>query len=295
MTAPIHDTAQLDARGGILALRRWPDTGKPPLLFVHATGMCASVYRQFLTPLSDQYEITAPDMRGHGLTNLPADPSSLRSWHVYAEDLEQYLLSQPQPEEGWRLMGHSMGAATSLLVAARGKIKVSRLVLIEPVIIPDWTRLIAMSPLQPILRNWFPIARQAAQRRANWPDRQTALATYGRKGFFSSWAPGVLEDYLEDGLKQGTESMTLSCTPAWESATFAAQGQNVWRAFDKVLQNGLTQVHVFIAEHASTVMASSRVRLEKRQIGTTFLPGASHLVPMEQPESLAALAAEQLA
>ena len=295
MTSPTHETAQLEARGGTMALRHWPEPGKPPLLFVHATGMCASAYKQFLAPLAEQYDITAPDMRGHGLTDLPAEPARLRSWHIYAEDLEQFLLSQPQPEDGWRLMGHSMGAATSLLVAARGKIKLARLVLIEPVIIPDWTRLIAMSPLQPLLRNWFPIAQQAAQRRADWPDRQTALATYGRKGFFRIWAPGVLDDYLEDGLKAGREGMTLSCAPAWESATFAAQGQNVWRAFDTVLQNGVTRVHVFVAEHASTVMTSARARLEKRQINTSFLPGTSHLVPMEQPETLAALVAEQLA
>ncbi|WP_306251138.1 alpha/beta hydrolase [Parvularcula sp. IMCC14364] len=292
--APTHEHAALAGRGGTLALRRWENPANSPLLFVHATGMCASVYKQFLTPLAEDYDITAPDMRGHGRTSLPADPSTLRNWHIYAEDLEQYLLSLPQPKDGWRLMGHSMGAATSLLVAARGKVRVTRLVLIEPVIIPDWTRWIAMSPLQPVLRKMFPIAKQAAQRRATWPDRTTALETYGRKGFFRRWAPGVLEDYLEDGLQTQEDEMRLSCAPAWESATFAAQGQNVWSAFDTV-QGSATQVHVFIAEHESTVMAQARDRLAARGINTTFLPDSSHLVPMEKPDRLATLVAKQLA
>ncbi len=173
------------SKTGRLAVRRYRKSDAPRLVFAHATGMCASAYRQFLHPFSERFDVIAPDLRGHGRTALKAVPFTIRNWSVYADDLEALIKSEPVTDAGWVMMGHSMGAVTSLLAASRGNIPVSQIILIDPVIIPTVFRFIAQSPLQPLLRDQIPIARQARARRSQWTDRAAVENSYGRKGFFS--------------------------------------------------------------------------------------------------------------
>ena len=163
------------APGGELTRLRWCRDGAPPVVFTHATGMCASAYSQFLAPLSADFDITAPDMRGHGRSGLPPTGRTLNNWQVYARDIEAMLLARDQPADGWRLMGHSMGSVTALLVAAAGRVQVSRLVLIEPVIVPAWVRLLAQTPAVRILQRRMPIANRARKRRKSSPTNRTLL------------------------------------------------------------------------------------------------------------------------
>ena len=66
-----------------------------------------------------------------------------------------------------------------------------------PLALQELTR----SPLFALNRNRMPIARQARRRRNGWPDREAARQRYAKHPGFARWASGVLEDYLEGGLK----------------------------------------------------------------------------------------------
>ncbi|PQA87811.1 alpha/beta fold hydrolase [Hyphococcus luteus] len=283
-TGPAPQRIRIELNDGALAGFRWPAPDRPPLLFLHATGFCACVYRRMLGGLKDRFDIYALDLRGHGLNTRPADPSRLRSWKPFVADARAFL--DRERREGWTLAGHSMGAATSVLVA-QGRTDVAALKLIEPVAMPGWMTFAAKTPFWPLMSNRIPLVRQAARRRNRWPDRESVLASYARKGLFKAWAPGVLEDYLEDGLVDDAsgEGVRLSCDPRWESATFAAQANDVWAA----ARAAPAKMSVFAADHpSSTVSSAARARFRRLGAELVVRPGVSHLAPMEKPQDLAA-------
>lgn len=270
---------RVDLPDGEVSVRVWENPGKPLLLFLHANGFCASAYRQLLAPLAADYEIVAPDLRGHGRTTLPADPHTHRSWDVYAVDSVTFV-------SRWRrvpdvIAGHSMGATTALLTAARLDI-VPRLALIEPVILPRPVYWVARSPLHALNRNRMPIARQARRRRNGWPDRASALARYEKHPGFARWADGVVADYLEDGLRvvpdEDGGGVALACDPQWEAANYEAQGHNPARAAQRV--GGA--VSALKAQYGSTLMRPDV--LTRHGARLTRMDGVGHLAPMEAPD-----------
>lgn len=276
--------------GGHVAALQWHEkahaaTG-PGLAFFHATGLTASSYRQVLAPLGRQVPVLAIDQRGHGRTSLPADPDSLWDWHIYATDAEAVLASQPVPDGGWLLGGHSMGAVVALLLAARGRIPVAGLALIEPVATPDFGKQLYQVPGLRYLARQMPIARKAAARRAEFPSREAARDAYAGKPFFARWADGVLDDYLEDGLTNSGDGARLSCDPAWEAATFAAQGHAFIPAFNKAARASEETISILYAGSGSTTPPALRRWMESHGADGQELAGAGHLLPQENPAAV---------
>lgn len=271
---------------GTLAGWRWRNNAKPPLLFCHATGFCASVYKQMLQLLRSEFDIFALDMRGHGRTALPANPQDLHSWNIYARDVAAFLDAQDRTD--WILAGHSMGAA-SVAMAARARRDVLALRLVEPVAPPPVVAFAAGTPLWPFLSQGVPLVGQAARRRAHWSSRAETMARYERKALFRDWAPGVLADYLEDGLIDEEEGVKLACAPAWEAATFRAQANDFWGSVRQVSAS----VGVLAADHpTTTARAGARRRFRRIGAGLTILPGVGHLIPMQAPDRAARFIAE---
>ena len=261
---------------GEMALRCWRNPGKPLLLFAHANGFCGSAYVPLLAPLGAEYEIWVPDLRGHGQTRLPADPSTHRSWDIYADDLLQLIdRIGRQPDV---MAGHSMGAVSSLLTASRLE-HVPALRLIEPVVLPVSVYLMASGPLGSLMKGRLPIARQARRRRNGWPDRSAALARYTNHPTFKRWAPGLLEAYLEGGLTDADDGrVVLACDPEWEAVNYEAQGHDIGRA----ARRAAPRARVLKAEFGSTVVRPGA--LTKRGAELTFMDGVGHLAPMEAPD-----------
>ncbi|MEA1941548.1 MAG: alpha/beta hydrolase [Pseudomonadota bacterium] len=271
---------------GEVSARVWANPGKPFLLFLHANGFCASAYRQVLEPLAADYEIVAPDLRGHGRTVLPADPATHRSWDVYACDV--LTLIRHWGRIPVAMAGHSMGATTALLAAAQLE-TVPRLALVEPVLLPRPVYWVARSPLHALNRNRMPIARQARRRRNGWPDRAAAVARYEKHPGFARWADGVVADYMTDGLQAGPGGgVSLACDPLWEAANYEAQGHNPERA----ARRAGPWVCMLKAEHGSTVMRPGLLTRHGARLAR--MDGVGHLAPMETPARVSAWLADTL-
>ena len=80
------------------------------LVFSHANGFNARTYARLLGPLAARYHILAIDMRGHGLTTLPADPARHPGWKIFADD----LLTRPMS------LTHVLASAWRYLPQLRG-------------------------------------------------------------------------------------------------------------------------------------------------------------------------------
>lgn len=260
----------------------WANANAPALLFCHATGFCASAYKQMLQQLSADFDIYALDMRGHSRTSLPADPGRLRSWRVYARDVGAFL--NAHGAKRWILSGHSMGAI-AVALAAQARDDVDALALIEPVAIPRALALAASTPLWRIIGPRSPMASRAARRWSRLETRDEVMQSYVGKKLFADWAAGVLADYLEDGLTEAGEgAVRLACDPRWEAATFAA----LRAPFAGMIARQQAPVAIFAGRLGDTTMYPSARRRSVRE-GAMLTESArlSHLAPMQDPAACA--------
>lgn len=276
MTEP--ERTRYEFKDGVMAAWRWPNPGAPILVFAHANGFNGGVYRQLLQPLSERFEIIAPDLRGHGRTSLPADPTTHTSWDIYANDL--LALYDRLDRRPALLAGHSMGASSTLLAAARMP-DAPPLALVEPVVLPSSLYLMARSPIWRFMKGSTIRLGATARKRSNgWPDRDAVISRYQSRPTFARWSDGVLENYLEDGLQDSADGVKLSCDPNWEAANFEGQGHDLLKAARQLGDS----VQVLKAQKGSTVINSAG--LAARGVRIETLEGG-HLIPMETPDRVA--------
>lgn len=281
---PVAERIRLPIPGGDVAGLRWASQGAMQLVFLHATGFCASAYAPMLRLAQARFDVCALDLRGHGRTSLSAEPTELRSWDLYADDVRQALDRLPTPSMGRILAGHSCGAVVAAL-AAVGRTDIAGLALIEPVAMPGALSAAARTPFWPLISGRMPLVRKARTRRATFPSRAAAAENYAKKPLFARWAPGVLDGYLEDGLVETEAGMGLSCTPAWEAATFSAQAHDFWGA----IRRTTTPFFVLVANNrTSTVSRQAARHMQRYGAQLTLKSGVSHLVPFEDPPGAAA-------
>ncbi len=273
---PVRKTITLDE--GEIALLYWPNPGAPRLILAHANGFCASAYKQMLGRLAGQFDIVAPDLRGHGRSTLPANPSTHHSWDIYARDLVALNAALDRPAD--IAVGHSMGGTSWTLAAAQMN-NPPPLALIDPAMLPGMGYSLMRSPVRPLLVRNIPIAKLARRRTRHWASRDETLQRYQMKSPFDSWAPGVLEDYLEDGLTQTDDGVHLSCDPEWEAANFEGHRHNLPRAAKKIAN----RIQLLKSEYGSVAMYAASLARHGARVET--MDGSSHLVPMEDPAGTA--------
>lgn len=257
----------------------WGGSG-PLAHFAHATGFCAGTYTPLIELLRRHVRMLGMDHRGHGRTTAPADPQELKSWYFFADDLERFFEHLGEPVIA---MGHSLGAAASLLVAIKRPELIRALVLIDPTILPfSWMWWWFLAQKTGLIR-LVPIVAKAARRRSVWPDRESILAAYQHNPPFQSWQKGFLEAYIADGTEEtGNGTIRLRCHPAWESRCFAAYPADMWRHIRQVQPPTLllygAQSVAFRASAAKRLTAKLQNAVVRRFEKT------SHFVPMERPD-----------
>lgn len=261
------------------------------LVFLNATGLNASAYLPLLEQLSFDGLILAGSLRGHGATDLPANPKELQSWELFAEDVATEL--EKRGVDGpLTLAGHSAGSVTALLTAKR--LSTQQVIMIEPVVLPAFAVWLANTPLKAWTIDQNPLARRAAARRSHFPSREEAAAAYRRKGFFKSWDEEAFAGYIEEGFREAGEAggVVLSCDPAWEAACFGAQASGFWPHLDTVISRG-TQVDILGAEVASTFTTTDRQRARDKGASVLDMDG-SHMLPVEEPARVASWMSDRL-
>ena len=261
---------------------RFGAEGPPDLVLLHATGFNAVTYRPILEALGTQFRVVAIDQRGHGRSELAAPPERLRSWSNYVDDfltLGKHLWGDAPPPV---LAGHSMGGAVALMATARRPTMADRLVLLDPVMPSNRLALLAIRLLPQRVRiNRIPIAQGAARRRARFPSRADAIASYRGRGAFATWDPAFLEAYAEDGFRETDGGdVTLSCAPLWEAATFAGLRVNVADALGRLKRPALI---LCAARGSATRVSHERMLALNPDLRIETVPGTSHFLPMEVP------------
>ncbi len=278
--APRFGRLALSGRGGTVATLEFGPPDRPvDVVFSHANGFNALTYRTLFEPLAGRMRILAYDLRGHGASDLPAVADGRMDWDDYGDDLAM-LLNQLDLSNVV-LAGHSMGATTSLLAAARAAVRVAGLVLFEPVVMSQEDR----AQAQAGERQPTSLITDTLKRRDVFPSKQAAVDSYLGRGAFRTWTREMVADYVEAGFRPDPGGgVTLACTKVWEVSNYAAQAHDTWGAFDRVT----CPIHILCAEYASTSRSAlQRGGLAGANIRLDYISGASHFLPMERPDLVA--------
>ena len=268
--------------GAEIALWRWPQSkARPTVHWAHATGFHGRLYRPLLDGLATDVNVLAWDMRGHGASAGAANFSTFRGWETYYRDMTALLGSLDEPV--W-LAGHSIGATTSIMAAARRPDKVLGLILAEPVIMDPWQGLGLWSAKLLRQSHRFSLAARAARRRAVFDSYAAAMDNYRGRGGFKTWSESWLEAYARYAFVPQGNRVRLACTPEWESTTFAHTEHNPWPGIRQLR----CPVIALAAERASTFSPTARkgMRTLLPFAQVIVLSGTTHFLPMEQTEAV---------
>ncbi|MEU0154908.1 alpha/beta fold hydrolase [Micromonospora fulviviridis] len=104
----------------------------PALVLLHGYPQCWRMWRHLLPVLAESFEVVAPDLRGFGDSDAPADGYDKKT---VAADLHGLLTGLGLVED-IRLVGHDLGTMVAYAYAAAHPDRVSRLALTEAPI-PD--------------------------------------------------------------------------------------------------------------------------------------------------------------
>ncbi len=279
-----HNTPERDefraTDGADIALWRWPQSkARPTLHWAHATGFHGRLYHPLLDELATDVNVLAWDMRGHGASVGAANLSTFRGWETYYRDLIALLECLDEPV--W-LAGHSIGATTSIMAAARRPDNVLGLILAEPVI---------MDPVQGLKLGLAKLLRQshrlslaagAARRRRVFDSHAAALDNYRGRGGFKTWPEAWLNAYVQHAFVPQGDQVQLACAPEWESTTFAHTEHNPWPGIRQLR----CPVIALAAERGSTFSPKAQKRLKALlpSADVRVLEGTTHFLPMEQKD-----------
>lgn len=276
---PAARRVALPSRGGEMAFLDFGPPGRPvDVVFSHANGFNARTYRTILAPLAGELRILAIDLRGHGLSALPAVIEGRQGWAEMEADLLAFL--DAMVEGPVVLSGHSMGGTTSLLAAAAAPQRVRRLALFDPVIVGRD----ALPPPEAIGES--PLVAGALRRRASFPSKAAALEAYIGRGAFRTWTRAQIADYVADGFRETQNGeVTLACAPEWEASNFRTHNYDPWAAFAA----SRCPIDIRKATEGSTCRTDAREAglTADGRVRVTTVPGTSHFLPMERPDVVA--------
>lgn len=249
------------------------------LHFAHANGFHPLAYQQLLKPLTKQFRVIAIEHRPF----WQIKPTNKDSWEQVADDLIQFLDSQNL--KNIIGIGHSLGAVATMFAAIKRPDLFKKIVLIEPVFLP--ATMIGFFQLVP--KKWRkhlnPLIKLTLKRRDVWQSKQEVFDAYRKKRVFAQLSDAVLWDYLNAGLKKRADGkITLTYSKEWE-AHFFSMAPQVWQK----LRQLETPVLGIRGEHSDTLRISQWEKWQQLKPAHTFLEikNTGHLLPLEQPESLA--------
>ena len=123
----------LQVRGLRYHVRRWGDSSAPKVFLLHGFLDTSATWADVAGALASRFQVLAPDLRGFGETQW----TNTDYWFPdYVGDFDS-LADQLSPNEPLRLAGHSMGAQVASLYAGLRPERVSQLVILDGLFLPD--------------------------------------------------------------------------------------------------------------------------------------------------------------
>lgn len=249
---------------------------KPIIVFYHATGFTSELWWPIIRELQAAYHCIALDQRGHGGSDQRA---SEYSWFWTVDDFQKFLEAmQWQHVIG---IGHSSGATSIAVAAARRPEWIERMVLIEPTIrsrvdtgdAPERSRT---------------LIERTRNRRARWANAAELKATLGQRPPYNSWTPEMLDLFAEYATTLNSNGkIELRCKPETEAQIYASFRQyDPWPYLPHVRQPMLVIHGTGPSVLPTTNVAELMLLWPQAQL--VEIAEGGHLVLMEAPDKVTA-------
>jgi len=264
-------------RGTELAVWEWAGAD-PPFLFAHATGFHGRCWDQIVRMFPER-RCLALDARGHGRSSVPELPYH---WRIFGSDMTAVA-------EHWDVrdaigIGHSSGGHTTVQTAAQRPHTYRALLLVDPTIFP--------------LEYYGTPALDASftlRRRNKWASADEMFERFKARPPFAGWRPEILRDYCEYGVLPRDGEFVLACPPAVEASIYENSkepGSNIYAQVGQVRHPVVVmragrerKPGIFDLAASPTAPDLARRFAHGREV---VLPDATHFIPMEEPEMVAA-------
>ena len=268
-------------RGLRTHLTRWPGADPHPVVLVHGYMDCGDTFQFLVDALPDTLSFVAPDLRGFGRSEWPADGY----WFPdYFADLDA-LLADVSADAPVTLIGHSMGGNIAMTYAGVRPGRVARLVNIEGFGLPatqagdaperlrEWLDQLR-APAQPAV---FPsvdaLARLLCRRHPRLPRERAEFVA-------AAWTRVDV-----DGRAQ------LRFDPAHKRVNPVLyrreEAEAYWRGVRSPTLYVLARDSDYLARIGEAALPEAMTRLVP-QLEACWIEDAGHMVHHEQPQALAA-------
>ncbi len=266
-----------------------PNAALQPVLLVHATGFLARLWQPVAEALALRHLVYAYDVRGHGDSGKPLDttgedPLAAETesiagdyhWQNFVDDMAGFL--DASALRGVPIIGHSSGGAAAVYLAATRPEYVTKLVLIEPIIMPAGVQMDEDRRGQ--------MAGAARKRRQVWPSHEEMVAAYRTRSTFEHWPEDILRLYAEEGTFQRKDGqIELKCPGEVEAQVFENSASlDIWDVLPRVDCPTLVLRGERTEGFLSMVAADAAQRIPNARLAT--IANAGHLAPMERPEAV---------
>ena len=240
----------------------------PPVLLIHGTFGVLEVWDDVQDALASTHQVISYDRRGHGRS--PNGTSDMRVHARDAAELIKHVTAEPAIVVGW-----SGGAAVAMELIRTHPEQVRAAVLIEPVF-----HLPRVQPLRG-LRLLLAIKRDAMRGRYREAAQTMALFAFARRTGGHGW--DELDDHQREWLLSDGEGM---CTELKVRERFNTSADHISA---KEIAGWSVPMTYLLGEDSAAWAHAVHDALTKAapQIRTVRVPGACHLLPLQQPEAVA--------
>ena len=253
----------------------WGDPSNPPLLMLHATGLCAWPWKPIARRLADSYRVLAFDQRGHGDT----DQSDKGYKFEYAgEDLAAIV--DAMDLESPRVIGHSSGGLAAIIASYLLPGKFGRVVLVETRVSNE----APSAPSQDLARR----AERTRMKRLVWESREAMFDAYRTRAAFKDWEDEPYRQFIEGGTRLLPDGRAeLKCHPETE-ATFYGMRDDL--PVENYLRGLPGDWLLLLANYPGSQRPDDPgiEQFQKLVCGSTVKPmgKGSHFLPMEYPSDV---------
>ncbi len=250
------------------------------VFFCHGNSMSAGTYLPFLEEFSQKgFQIFAPDIRGHGFSTKEKT-HTIKNWDIFLTDLQALVQTITTPPVIG--MGHSMGGFFIYAAAALYPHLFSKIVLLDPIILPTGMLWAAALARLTGLGHRHSLARMALNKKSEFSSKENALTHYSGKGMFKTWQPEFVQAFVDWAVEKDTaDTYTLCCAPWFEAQMYTMVPLNTWRHARRIHVPTL----VVQGRRSEMFQSASGRKLERNITTCRFiqLENNGHFFTMENP------------
>ena len=249
----------------------WGNPSLQPIILMHATGLCASVWHPIATELATSNHVMAFDQRGHGNTDKS---DTGYSFELIGEDLASII--EALDLTNVFVVGHSSGGIATLMADRLLPGRINKALLVE-------TRILDGRGSGGELKQR---ADRTRMKRKIWEDHISMHLAYRSRTAFKNWDEECFDSFIEDGTELLPDGRAeLKCLPEVE-ATFYEQRETliISEYFDRLT----AKYKILIGEYpgAQRIDDEDLVKfLDTVPSANAKLMGiGSHFLPLEHPQ-----------